>query len=57
MRFTPIVSFLALAASANAAVSASQMTANIDAITQQSSDTNDIAKGISVTTLFSDTPV
>ena len=57
MRLTPIVPLLALAASANAAVSASQMTSNIDAITQLSSDTNDIAKSISVTNLFSTTPV
>ena len=57
MRFATIVSYLALAVSANAAIGAQQMVSNIDAITQKSSETNDIAKSISVTNFFSTTPV
>lgn len=57
MRFTSIVSGLALAAVSNAAMNASTMISNIDAITSKSSDTNDIAKSMSVTNFFSTAPV
>ncbi|KAJ5569089.1 hypothetical protein N7450_011575 [Penicillium hetheringtonii] len=56
MRFATIVSYLALAVSVNAAIGAQQMASNIDTITQKSSETNDIAKSISVTNFFSTTP-
>ncbi|BCS29734.1 uncharacterized protein APUU_80037A [Aspergillus puulaauensis] len=56
MHFKSILPLLGLAASASAQVSASQMTANIDQITQKSSETNDIAKSISVTNFFSTAP-
>ncbi|KAJ5144439.1 hypothetical protein N7526_001947 [Penicillium atrosanguineum] len=56
MRFSVITSTLALAGAANAAISAQQMVANIDAITSKSSETNDIAKTISVTNFFSTGP-
>ena len=57
MHFAPLLSVMGLAASASAAVGASQMTSNIDAITQLSSETNDIAKEISVTNFFNKAPV
>ena len=58
MHFKPtVLALLGLSASASASVSASQMTANIDQITQLSSSTNDIAKSISVTNVFSTAPV
>lgn len=57
MRFTSIVSALALAAGANAAMNASTMISNIDQITSLSSDTNDIAKSIGVTNFFTTGPV
>lgn len=57
MHFKSIFPLLGLAASASAQVSASQMTANIDQITQKSSETNDIAKSISITNFFSTGPV
>lgn len=57
MRFAPIASVLALAAAANAQVSASMMQSNIDQITELSSETNDIAKTISITNIFSTAPV
>ncbi|KAJ5265072.1 hypothetical protein N7505_007865 [Penicillium chrysogenum] len=56
MHFKSIFPLLGLAASASAQVSASQMTANIDQITQKSSETNDIAKSISITNFFSTGP-
>lgn len=58
MRFTTnIVPILALATATNAAISASTMQSNIDAITQLSLDTNDIAQSISVVNMLSTTPV
>ncbi|KAJ5246852.1 hypothetical protein N7468_001835 [Penicillium chermesinum] len=56
MRFSVVASTLALISAANAAVSAQQMVTNIDAITSKSSETNDIAKTISITNLFSTVP-
>ncbi|KAJ5173654.1 uncharacterized protein N7500_001585 [Penicillium coprophilum] len=56
MRFTIIASALALAAGANAALSADQVTTNVDALTQKSVDTNDLAEKISVVSLFAKTP-
>ncbi|EYE93766.1 uncharacterized protein EURHEDRAFT_524286 [Aspergillus ruber CBS 135680] len=57
MRFTTVfTSVLALAAGANAAVSASDMKNNIDQITDVSADTNDIAKSLSVTNMFQKAP-
>ncbi|EYE91877.1 uncharacterized protein EURHEDRAFT_389092 [Aspergillus ruber CBS 135680] len=56
MRFTSIVSLLALAASANAAISASELISSIDAITKLSFDTNDIAKDISATNILTKSP-
>lgn len=57
MRFTSIISALALAAGANAAMNASTMISNIDQITSLSSDTNDIAKSIGVTNFYTTAPV
>jgi Na+/proline symporter len=57
MHFRSVLPLLGLAASASAAMSASQVTANIDTVTQMSSDTNNIAQSISLTNLFSTTPV
>ncbi|KAJ5239548.1 hypothetical protein N7468_004167 [Penicillium chermesinum] len=56
MRFSLVVSTLALIGAAKATVSAQQVVANIDAITSKSSETNDIAKTISITNFFSTTP-
>ena len=54
-------SFVAAAATfaigVHGAVTAQQMTSNIDAITDLSSQTNDIARSISITNFFSTTPV
>lgn len=57
MHFRSVLPLLGLAASASAAMSASHVTANIDAVTQMSSDTNNIAQSVSLTNLFSTTPV
>ena len=57
MHFAPLLFVMGLAASASASVDPSQMTSNIDAITQLSSETNDIAKEISVTNFFNKAPV
>lgn len=57
MHFKSTFPLLGLAASASAQISASQMTSNIDQITQLSSSANDIAKSISVTNFFSTAPV
>ncbi|KAF7540209.1 hypothetical protein G7054_g1608 [Neopestalotiopsis clavispora] len=56
MHFRSVLPLLGLTASASAVMSASQVTANIDAVTQMSSDTNNIAQSISLTNLFSTTP-
>jgi hypothetical protein len=56
MRFSVIASALALTNAASAAVTAQQMTSNIDAITQKSSETNDLAKTLSITNFFSVAP-
>lgn len=56
MQFSNSFVLAVLAASAQAAVTAQQMTSNIDAITDLSEKTNNIAKSISVTNFFSTTP-
>ncbi|KAJ5319902.1 hypothetical protein PENANT_c075G04585 [Penicillium antarcticum] len=48
MRFTLIASALALAVGTNAAMSASEVQSNIDAITQKSAETKDVAHSITV---------
>ncbi|KAJ5106301.1 hypothetical protein N7456_002976 [Penicillium angulare] len=55
MRFT-VVSTMALAGAATAAMSAQDVTTNIDKITDLSSQTNDVAKTIGVTNFFSTAP-
>jgi hypothetical protein len=57
MKFTQSFIVAVLAAAANAQMSAQQVVSNIDQITQLSSQTNDIAKSISVVNFFSTTPV
>lgn len=52
-----ILSVLGLAAAANAVMDASQVTANIDAVTEQSSDANDVAQNINPLNIFQKTPV
>jgi hypothetical protein len=46
MRLFALTSVLALALGANAALTAAQATSNIDAITQKSADTREVANGI-----------
>lgn len=56
MRFN-VLSVLGLAAAANAVMDASQVTANIDAVTQQSSEANEVAEDIGPLNIFSKGPV
>lgn len=57
MRFTPVVSLLALAASASAVTSVSESTSGIGALTELISETNNIADGVSTANIFTMGPV